>query len=520
MAADNDKVWIFDTTLRDGEQALSASLNQAEKMQLAHAIARLNVDVMEVGFPVSSPNDFESVSNIAREIKGPIICGLARAVAKDIEACGEALKDAEKSRIHTFIATSPIHLEDKLKMSLSKACDMATKAIDQALKYTDDVEFSCEDAARTPFKDLNWIIERLIDAGATTINIPDTVGYTTPGEYASLVRNLLDNVPNMHKARISVHGHNDLGLAVSNSIAAVAEGARQIECTVNGIGERAGNCSLEEVAMILSTRKDLFNLSTGLNCKEIYRTSRLVSQVCNMPVQANKAIVGQNAFAHSSGIHQDGMLKASNTYEIMSPKSIGKPKTELNLTSRSGRHVIKDRLETLGYTQEDYDLDTIYSAFVTLADQKGQVQDYDLEALLHFSTLDEQSGHKYRTGFVNIHSNSSSIASATVGLLIDGEQKIECATGNGPVDAAFRALSRITEKMVNITEYHLDAKGGGANALGEVNVVAEYNSKLYHGAGLATDIVEASVKAYVHVLNLSDRARQIEDIKQENLGGI
>ncbi|NQZ09017.1 MAG: 2-isopropylmalate synthase [Algicola sp.] len=520
MVANNDRVWIFDTTLRDGDQALSASLSQAEKVQVAHAIARLNVDVMEVGFPVSSPGDFAAVSQIAREVKGPVICGLARAVAKDIEACGEALKDAENRRIHIFIATSPIHLQNKLKMSLSKANDMAVAAIKLASRYTDDIEFSCEDAARTPYEDLNWIIERVIDAGATTINIPDTVGYTTPMEYAKLVRNLMDNVPNIDKARISVHGHNDLGLAVANSIAAVAEGARQIECTINGIGERAGNCAMEEVAMILATRKDLFNLHTQLNCKEIYRTSRLVSQVCNMPIQANKAIVGQNAFAHSSGIHQDGMLKASNTYEIMSPDSIGKHKTELNLTSRSGRHVIKNRLETLGYGEDEYDLENIYAAFVKLADQKGQVQDYDLEALLHFSTLDEQTGHKYQVDFVNIHSNSSSIASATVALLIDGEQVIESATGNGAVDAAFHAIHKITDKDIKITEYHLDAKGSGADALGEVNVVAEYNSRKFHGAGLATDIVESSVRAFVHVLNLCETARKIEDIKQENLGGI
>jgi 2-isopropylmalate synthase len=515
MVAD-DRVWIFDTTLRDGDQALSASLSRVQKLQVAHAIARLNVDVMEVGFPVSSPGDFAAVSNIAKQIKGPVICGLARAVIKDIDVCGDALKDAERRRIHTFIATSPIHLQNKLKMSLMQAGEMAFTAIKRAGRYTDDIEFSCEDAARTPADDLYWIIERAINAGANTINIPDTVGYTTPTEYATLIRNIRNNVVNIDKARLSVHCHNDLGLAVANSIAAVAEGARQIECTVNGIGERAGNCALEEVAMILATRKDLFKVQTQINTQEIYRTSRLVSQVCNMPVQSNKAIVGQNAFAHSSGIHQDGMLKESGTYEIMEPESIGIHKSEMNMTSRSGRHVIQHRLQVMGYKKEDYDMDTLYESFLGLADQKGQVHDYDLEALLHFNTLDEQSGHKYQLDFVNIHSNSSSIASATVGLTIDGERVIEAATGNGPVDAAYRAISRITDKAIGIIEYSLDAKGTGANALGEVNVIARYKERSYHGSGLATDIVEASVRAYVHVLNLCHRAKRIEDKKHED----
>ena len=520
MVANSDKVRIFDTTLRDGDQALSASLTKAEKIQLAHAIARLNVDVMEVGFPVSSPGDFDAVSTIAREVKGPTICGLARAVSKDIEACGEALKEAENRRIHTFIATSPIHLENKLKMPLSKASEMATAAIKLAGTYTDDIEFSCEDAARTPFEDLFWIIERAIDAGATTINIPDTVGYTTPGEYAAMVEAIMNNVPNIDNAILSVHCHNDLGLAVANSIEAVKAGARQIECTINGIGERAGNCAMEEVAMILATRKDLYGLNTQIKTDEIHRVSRLVSKVCNMPVQPNKAIVGQNAFSHSSGIHQDGMLKAADTYEIMSPESIGIRKSELNLTSRSGRHVIVHRLESLGYQKSDYDLDTIYEAFLELADQKGQVHDYDLEALLHFSSLDEQSGNKYQVDFLNVHANSSSIASATIGLLIDGEQVIEAAVGNGAVDAAFRAISRICDKAIGIKEYKLVAAGTGANALGQVDLIAEYKGRAYHGAGISTDIVEASVRAYVNVLNLCERAKLIETKKQVVSAGV
>ena len=512
-----DKVWIFDTTLRDGDQALAASLAQAEKLQLAHAIARLNVDVMEVGFPVSSPGDFDAVSQIAREVKGPVICGLARAVAADIDACGEALKHAEQRRIHTFIATSPIHLQHKLKMPLFKAADMAVNAITRARRYTDDIEFSCEDASRTPAQDLYWIIERAIDAGATTINIPDTVGYTTPLEYANLVRNIRNNVVNIDKARLSVHCHNDLGMAVANSVAAVSAGARQVECTINGIGERAGNCALEEVAMILSTRKDQFNVETQIKSDEIYRASRMVSQVCNMPVQPNKAIVGQNAFAHSSGIHQDGMLKEADTYEIMSPESVGIHKSELNLTSRSGRHVIQHRLQVMGYKNDDYELDSVYERFLALADQKGQVHDYELEALLHFDNVEEQAGNKYQLEFVNVHSNSNSIASATVGLSINGERMIEAATGNGPVDATYKAISQMTDKAIGIVDYKLDAKGGGANALGQVDVIASYKNKRYHGTGVSTDIVEASVRAYVTVLNLCHRANQIEQKKQAEL---
>jgi 2-isopropylmalate synthase len=513
----NDKVWFFDTTLRDGDQALSASLTQAQKVQVAHAIARLNVDVMEVGFPVSSPGEFEAVSTIAQQVKGPIICGLARALPNDIDTCGQALQHAERRRIHTFIATSPIHLRHKLNMPLFKAGDMAFSAIKRATRYTDDIEFSCEDAVRTPLDDLCWIIERAIDVGANTINLPDTVGYTTPTEYAALITAVLNRVPNIDKARLSVHCHNDLGLAVANSIAAVAAGARQIECTVNGIGERAGNCALEEVAMILATRKDHFGLNTQINTQEIYRTSRLVSQVCNMPVQANKAVVGQNAFAHSSGIHQDGVLKAKNTYEIMSPESIGLRHNELNLTSRSGRHVIKHRLQIMGYKNEDYNLEEIYTSFLALADQKGKVYDYDLEALLFFNQLEEQGEQKYQLDFINVHSNSDSIASATVGLIINGKKITEAATGVGPVDAAYRAMSNITEKAIEVVDYHLSAKGKGANALGQVDITAQYNSNSYHGAGLATDIVEASVRAYIHVLNLAHRAKQIAQHKHDLL---
>ncbi|TMP30034.1 2-isopropylmalate synthase [Pseudoalteromonas rubra] len=513
-----DKVWIFDTTLRDGEQALKASLTEEDKILLAHTISRLNVDVMEVGFPVSSPADFRAVQRIAREISGPSICGLARAVSKDIEACGEALRPAEKRRIHTFIATSPLHLEHKLRMSLEDATEMAVKSIKLARNYTDDVEFSCEDASRTPFDDLCRVVERAIDAGASTINLPDTVGYVTPDEYAAMIHHIRNNVPNIDKARLSVHCHNDLGLAVANSIAAVQAGARQIECTINGIGERAGNCSLEEAAMILKMREDHLQVGCEIRSEEIYRASRQVAKICNMPVQPNKAIVGENAFAHSSGIHQDGVLKAQNTYEIMSPETVGVPNNQLNMTSRSGRHVIEHRLSELGYQKSDYDMDSLYESFLALADQKGTVYDYDLEAMIHFNQITDKDGF-YQLQFVNASSNSQSIASATVGIAMGEQLKQEAATGNGPVEAAFLALERITGKAVDIVEYNLDATGQGASSLGQVDMIAKYDGRQYHGTGLAADVVEASVHAMIHVYNLIHRAAKVSSLKQQRKAG-
>ncbi|KZN46944.1 2-isopropylmalate synthase [Pseudoalteromonas luteoviolacea] len=513
-----DKVWIFDTTLRDGEQALKASLTEEDKIQLAHTISRLNVDVMEVGFPVSSPADFRAVQRIANEVKGPAICGLARAMPKDIEACGLALKGADQPRIHTFIATSPLHLKHKLRKSLDDVIEMAERSIKQALQYTGDVEFSCEDAGRTPFDDLCKVVDRAISAGATTINIPDTVGYTTPDEYAAIIHHLRNNVTNIDKARLSVHCHNDLGLAVANSIAAVQAGARQIECTINGIGERAGNCSLEEVAMIMQMRQDHLKVHTDIRSEEIYRASRQVATICNMPVQPNKAIVGENAFAHSSGIHQDGVLKAQNTYEIMAPETVGVPNNQLNMTSRSGRHVIEHRLSELGYQAEDYDMDQLYTSFLELADQKGTVYDYDLEAMIHFNKLAEQDEF-YQLQFVNASSNSQSIASATVGMSLGDELCQEAATGNGPVEAAFLAIERITGQAVEVIEYNLEATGQGASSLGQVNIIAKFDGRQYHGAGLAADVVEASVRAIIRVYNLIDRARKVSDLKQQRKAG-
>jgi 2-isopropylmalate synthase len=513
-------VKIFDTTLRDGEQALPASLTVKEKLQIALALERLGVDIIEAGFPVSSPGDFTSVQTIAREVKNATVAGLSRALAKDIDACGEALKVAEHFRIHTFIATSDIHVGTKLKKSQDEVVEMAVKAIQHARQYTDDVEFSCEDAGRTHIDYLCRMVESAIKAGATTVNIPDTVGYTTPTEFGNIIQQLFNRVPNIDQATISVHCHNDLGLAVANSLAAVEQGARQVECTINGIGERAGNASLEEIAMILQTRKERYQLETNIKSNEISRTSKLVSQLCSMPVQANKAIVGANAFAHSSGIHQDGVLKGQNTYEIMTPESVGLNKNQLNLTSRSGRHVIKHRLHELGYSDSDYDLDEVYAAFLRLADKKGQVYDYDLEAILFFNQQKQDDSY-YSLEYLHASSGKEIIPSATVTLNIDGQPTTHSAIGNGPVDAAYNAIMQmIGEDAINIVDFKLDSKGEGANALAQVSIVVQYNERRFHGIGLATDIVESGVKALIFVLNNMHLADMIDEQKLQSATGV
>lgn len=511
----SNRVLIFDTTLRDGEQALAASLSLKDKLQIALMLERLGVDIIEAGFPVSSPGDFESVKAIASEIKNSLVCGLARALEKDIDAAGQALSSASQFRIHTFIATSDIHVNAKLRKSQDEVVEMAVKAIKHARRYTDDVEFSCEDAGRTHIDYLCHMVESAINAGAKTVNIPDTVGYTTPSEFGSIIQNLFNRVPNIDQATISVHCHNDLGLAVANSLAAVEQGARQVECTVNGIGERAGNASLEEIAMILQTRHERFGLHTGINSREITKASRLVSQLCNMPVQANKAIVGANAFSHSSGIHQDGVLKKQNTYEIMTPESVGLNKNHLNLTSRSGRHVIKHRLEELGYSADEYDLDHVYADFLKLADKKGQVFDYDLEALLFFDQQKHEQAF-YQLEYLLANSGNDSIPSATVQVRVGDELHTMAATGNGPVDAAYNAIMKvIDQRKVDIVDFKLDSKGEGADALAQVSIIAEYNNRRFNGIGLATDIVEAGVKALIFVMNNMHLADEIDQHKQK-----
>ena len=510
----NNNVIIFDTTLRDGEQALKASLTVKEKLQIALALERLGVDVMEVGFPVSSAGDFDSVKTIAQNIKNSRVCALSRAVDKDIDVAAEALKVAEAFRIHTFIATSALHVEAKLKRSFEDVIEMAVHAVKRARGYTDDVEFSCEDAGRTGIDNICRIVQAAIKAGATTVNIPDTVGYCLPTQYGSIIADVVNRVPNIDKAVISVHCHNDLGMATANSLTAVLNGARQIECTINGIGERAGNTALEEVVMAIKTRQDMFNgLDTRINTQEIHRVSQMVSQLCNMPIQPNKAIVGSNAFAHSSGIHQDGMVKNKNTYEIMSPETIGLKKEKLNLTARSGRAAVRNHMAEMGYQDSDYDLDKLYTAFLELADKKGQVFDYDLEAL---AFIDMRSGDEDRLKLDVITSQTISTlpASAFVQVELDGEKLSQVSNGgNGPVDAVFNAILNITGLDLKMSHYNLTAKGEGAEALGQVDIVVEHEGRKFHGVGLATDIVESSARALIHAINAIYRAHKVAHLK-------
>lgn len=510
----NNNVIIFDTTLRDGEQALKASLTVKEKLQIALALERLGVDIMEVGFPVSSAGDFDSVKTIAQNIKNSRVCALSRAVDKDIDVAAEALKVAEAFRIHTFIATSALHVEAKLKRSFDDVVEMAIRAVKRARGYTDDVEFSCEDAGRTGIDNICRIVEAAIKAGATTVNIPDTVGYCLPTQYGSIIADVVNRVPNIDKAVISVHCHNDLGMATANSLTAVLNGARQIECTINGIGERAGNTALEEVVMAIKTRQDMFNgLDTRINTQEIHRVSQMVSQLCNMPIQPNKAIVGSNAFAHSSGIHQDGMVKNKNTYEIMSPETIGLKKEKLNLTARSGRAAVRNHMAEMGYQDSDYDLDKLYTAFLELADKKGQVFDYDLEAL---AFIDMRSGDEDRLKLDVITSQTISTlpASAFVQVELDGEKLSQVSNGgNGPVDAVFNAILNITGLDLKMSHYNLTAKGEGAEALGQVDIVVEHEGRKFHGVGLATDIVESSARALIHAINAIYRSHKVAHLK-------
>ena len=509
-----ERLVIFDTTLRDGEQALQASLTAKEKLQIALAIERLGVDVIEAGFPISSPGDLESVRQIGLQVKNSRIAGLARAVAADIDAVNEALKDAVAGtfRIHTFIATSDIHIREKLRMPFEQVMAMAEAAVTRARNYTDDVEFSCEDAGRTSIENLCRMVETAISAGANTINIPDTVGYTIPSEFANIISALKNRVPNIDKAVLSVHCHDDLGLSVANSVAAVQAGARQIECTINGIGERAGNCALEEVAMIMRTRGDLFNIETAINSEEIHRTSQLVSNLCNMPIQSNKAIVGSNAFSHSSGIHQDGVLKSQNTYEIMTPESVGIQTNQLNLTSRSGRHVIKHRMSELGYSDDDYDLDSLYQSFLRLADKKGQVFDYDLEALSLFNNLSEENNF-FTVEHLSVQSGTDKIATATVSMRCGNEEVTEAAIGNGPINSICQCVARITGYALEIRDYKVTSTTSGMDAMGQVSVMVENNGEIFHGMGLATDIILSSARAIAHAANEVRRSKQVQQHK-------
>jgi 2-isopropylmalate synthase len=502
-----DKVFIFDTTLRDGEQALASSLSVDQKLRIARQLARLKVDVIEAGFPISSPGDFESVSTIAREIKGPVICGLARAIDKDIYACAKAIRPAARRRIHTFVGTSPIHRQGLLRKSKEDVLAMISASVKLARRLCADVEFSPMDAGRTEDDYLCTVVELAIRRGAATINIPDTVGYTTPELFAAQISMLFNRVPNIDKAVISVHCHNDLGMATANSLTAVSHGARQIECAVNGLGERAGNTALEEVVMALKVRRDIFKTAVGVDTQEIMRTSRLVREICNMPVQPNKPIVGGNAFAHSSGIHQDGMLKAKKTFEIMTPQSIGLKDSRMNLTSRSGSHMVKSRLVALGYREADFDIGKFYARFIELADKKGSVYDDDLIALME-SKDGKGMADRYALTYLNVSSGRGTVPTATARISVDGKEVQEAATGDGAVDAATKAIDRITGYSVTIENYHLEAVTGGREAQGRVSITGKAPQGVFVGTGTSTDIVEASALAYMDIVNKIARMKK------------
>jgi 2-isopropylmalate synthase len=493
------QIRIFDTTLRDGEQCPGASMNAREKLEVAHQLARLRVDVIEAGFPFSSPGDFESVKEIAREVRGPIICGLARAKFDDIDATGEAVIGAEHPRIHTFIATSDIHLKHKLRKTREEVLEMAVAAVKRAKSHVEDVEFSPEDASRSDREYLCRVIEAAVNAGATTINIPDTVGYATPGEFAELIQEILTRVPAMDRAILSVHCHDDLGLAVANSLAAVELGAGQVECTINGIGERAGNTSLEEIVMAIHTRGDRLGVKTNIETREIHKASRLVSHVTGFPVPPNKAIVGSNAFAHAAGIHQDGVLKEVTTYEIMKPETIGLDSNRLVLTSRSGRHAFRVRLESMGYQFTEPELDKAYSRFLEIADKKKEVFDEDLEAIV--SDRLTETPEEYALEYMTVMTSLQGVPTATLRIRRGEESLIDAATGVGTVDAIYNAIDKIVPVAHHLVDYVVNGVTGGTDAIAEVTVKLGTGQNVFTGRGTALDILEASAKAYLQAIN-------------------
>ncbi len=494
------RILIFDTTLRDGEQSPGYSMNTREKLELARQLARLRVDIMEAGFPIASPDDFEAVKVISQNIReGIIIAGLCRTRDQDIDRAWEALQHAERPRIHTFIATSDIHMHYKLKMSRQEVMEAAVRAVKRARNYTEDVEFSCEDACRTDIDFLCQVIEAAIKAGATTINIPDTVGYAIPWEYGERIRTLMHRVPNIDKVVVSCHCHNDLGLAVANSLEGVRNGARQVECTINGIGERAGNASLEEIVMAIKTRRDLFDAETGVRTEEIYKTSKLLTTITGIAVQPNKAIVGANAFAHEAGIHQHGMLSHALTYEIMTPESVGVPQSRLVLGKHSGRHAFKKRLQDLGVELSEDDLNKAFTRFKELADKKKEVFDEDLLAIVEDQVLTIEE--TYTLDHLQFTSGTNIIPTATVRLRKENEVLQESGWGDGPVDATFRAIDLITGLHPTLKDYGIRAITSGKDAQGEVTISIEVDGQTVVGRGTSTDVVEASAKAYLNAIN-------------------
>lgn len=495
-----DQLIIFDTTLRDGEQSPGASMSKDEKVRIARALERMNVDIIEAGFPIASIGDFEAVQAVAKAVKDSRVCGLARALDKDIDRAGEALKLANASRIHTFIATSPIHMQMKLRMQPDEVVANAVKAVQRARQYTDDVEFSPEDAGRSDFDFLCRILEAVIDAGAKTLNIPDTVGYNLPHQFGELIKNLRERIPNSDKAIFSVHCHNDLGLAVANSLSAVMSGARQVECTINGLGERAGNASLEEVVMAVRTRQDVFDCDTRLDTTHILAASRLVSGVTGFVVQPNKAIVGANAFAHESGIHQDGVLKNRETYEIMRAEDVGWNTNRMVLGKHSGRNAFRSRLKELGIELEsEEDLNSAFTRFKELADKKHEVFDEDIQALVS-DTLTEDN-ERVRLISMRVCSETGETPVARVTLVVDDKEVKTEMSGSGPVDAAFKAVESIVQSNTELQLYSVNNITSGTDSQGEVSVRLEKGGRIVSGQGTDTDIVIASAKAYINALN-------------------
>lgn len=497
----SDKLIIFDTTLRDGEQSPGASMTRDEKVRIARALERLRVDVIEAGFPAASPGDFEAVQAVARAVKDSAVCGLARALDRDIDRSGEALREAQCPRIHTFIATSPIHMQRKLNMSPDQVIEHAVKAVQRARQYTDDVEFSPEDAGRSEEDFLCRILEAVINAGARTLNIPDTVGYAMPDQFGGTIRRLIERIPNSDQAIFSVHCHNDLGLAVANSLSAVLNGARQVECTINGLGERAGNAALEEIVMAVRTRKDFFPCHTEIDSREIVTCSKLVSSITGFPVQPNKAIVGANAFAHESGIHQDGVLKSRETYEIMSAEEVGWTANRMVLGKHSGRNAFRTRMQELGieFASEE-ELNAVFQRFKDLADKKHEIFDEDLQALITEADS-EAEDERVRLVFLHVCSETGEIPEARVTLKVEHEELTGTAQGGGAVDASLKAIESLVRTEANLTLYSVNSITSGTDSQGEVTVRLEKGGRIVNGQGADTDIVIASAKAYINAVN-------------------
>ena len=497
-----EKVTIFDTTLRDGEQSAGIGLTTKEKLEIAQQLERLGVDVIEAGFAASSPGDLEAVQSIAETVRTPIIASLARCYLPDVDAAWEGVKNAARPRIHVFISSSDNHIMNLLRKNPEEVMDAAVASVERAKSYCEDVEFSPMDATRTDPDYLFKMLEAVIDAGANTVNIADTVGYTIPSEFSERIEDIKKNVPNIDKAVMSVHCHNDLGLSVANSLAAVRSGVRQVEGCINGLGERAGNASLEEIIMAIETRNDLFDVSTNIDTTQIYRTSRLVSDITGFPVQPNKAIVGANAFRHASGIHQDGVIKDRSTYEIIDPKSVGWPSNSIVLGKLSGRAGLRARLEELGYNLDQEELNEVFEAFKNLADRKREVTDKDLESLMSTRRRTADVPTIYELAHVQVSTGDHDVPTATVKITSpEGDEIIDAATGTGPVDAVYRAINRVIGVDNRLTEFRVDAVTEGIDALGDVTIRIERNSDVFVGRGSDTDIIVASAKAYMNALN-------------------